>query len=163
MTGGRLLVRSTPAGALVFVDGQEYGPTPVAMRDLAAGGHRVRVVRSGYVAAERRIVITAVATGTVADHRARAAWHRRVTSRQPPPPAAPLPGRRTGALTVDSRPTGARVFLDGKLVGTTPLTLPSVAAGAHAIRIEQDGYRRWSSSVRVVAAEQNRVTASLER
>jgi len=55
------------------------------------------------------------------------------------------------------------VFLDGKLVGTTPMTLESVGAGEHAIRLERDGYRRWSSSVRIVASEKNRVTASLER
>ena len=69
----------------------------------------------------------------------------------------------TGALAVDSRPTGARVFLDDKLVGTTPMALPSVSAGSHPIRLEREGYRHWSSSVRVVASEQNRVTASLER
>ena len=80
-------------------------------------------------------------------------------------PAAPSAtvGRFVGALNVDSRPTGARVFLDGRLIGTTPLTMPTVGAGEHAIRIERDGYRRWSSSIRVVASENNRVTASLER
>ena len=68
-----------------------------------------------------------------------------------------------GALTVDSRPAGAKAFLDGKLVGSTPLSLQTVAAGEHAIRLEREGYRRWSSTIRVVASEQNRVTASLER
>ena len=63
------------------------------------------------------------------------------------PPAAP-DAAFAGALAVDSRPTGAKVFMDGKLVGTTPLALPSVPAGSHAIRLEHDGYRRWSSSVR---------------
>jgi len=37
-----------------------------------------------------------------------------------------------------------------------------VDAGEHAIRLERDGYQHWSSSVRVVASEQIRVTASLE-
>jgi len=55
------------------------------------------------------------------------------------------------------------VYLDGRLVGTTPLSLPSVTAGSHAIRLEHDGYRRWTSSIRVVATEANRITASLER
>jgi hypothetical protein len=72
-------------------------------------------------------------------------------------------GRFVGKLSVESRPDGAHVFLDGKPVGTTPLTMPSVSAGEHAIRIEREGYRRWSSSVRIVAGEQNRLTASLER
>ena len=72
-------------------------------------------------------------------------------------------GRFVGRLNVESRPDAARVFLDGRLIGTTPLVVASVPAGEHAIRIERDGYRRWSSSIRIVAAEQNRVTASLER
>ena len=124
----------------------------------------MRVARDGYATEERRVVITRVAAVAVADRRARARSHRRRRRAAAPPaaPAAPA-GRFTGALTVDSRPPGAKVFLDGKLVGTTPLSLPSVPAGSHAIRLEHDGYRRWSSSVRVVASEQNRVTASLER
>ena len=89
---------------------------------------------------------------------------------------APRPAERTpsavtssaatefvGSLMVESRPTGAHVFLDGRLIGTTPLAMPTVVAGEHAIRLELGGYRRWSSSVRVVASERNRVTASLER
>jgi serine/threonine protein kinase len=99
---------------------------------------------------------------------------RPLPPRRPPPPArtaqratatppAGTAGRYVGSLSVESKPQGARVFLDGRLIGTTPLAVPSVPAGSHAVRIERDGYRRWSSSVRVVAAEQNRVTASLER
>jgi len=78
-------------------------------------------------------------------------------------PASGTAGRFVGALHVESRPDGARVFLDGRLIGSTPLSMPGVPAGEHAIRLEREGYRRWSSSIRIVAAEQNRVTASLER
>jgi hypothetical protein len=53
--------------------------------------------------------------------------------------------------------------VDDKEVGTTPMALPSVSVGLHVIRLEHEGYRRWSSSVRIIASEQNRVTASLER
>ena len=100
--------------------------------------------------------------------RARAAAATRQAARTPErssavSAASGTAGRFVGGLIVDSRPTGARVFLDGKLVGTTPMTLESVGAGEHAIRLERDGYRRWSSSVRIVASEKNRVTASLER
>ena len=63
----------------------------------------------------------------------------------------------------DSRPQGATVFIDGKLAGATPLSVPAVPAGDHAVRLEREGYRRWTSSVRIVAPGQNRVTASLER
>jgi hypothetical protein len=68
-----------------------------------------------------------------------------------------------GVLVVESLPPGAEVFVDGKAVGTTPLVLARVDAGEHAVRLEREGYRRWSASVRIVTDERNRVTASLER
>jgi serine/threonine-protein kinase len=158
---GRLLVRSRPAGARVAVDGRDYGVTPAAVRDLARGAHRVKITRDGFVPLERRVVISTskpVQSMTVALVRARGAA---------PAPAAATAGSAgaslTGALAVDSRPAGARVFVDDKELGTTPMALPSVSAGLHVIRLEHEGYRRWSSSVRIIASEQNRVTASLER
>jgi len=164
---GRLLIRSTPEGASVSVDGRDYGKTPATVRDLARGPHQVRVTRDGYTAQERRVVISTSRPSqsvNVAMVRTPAPPPARSATAAPAPPAGtPTTGRATGALAVDSRPTGARVFLDGKPVGSTPLMVPSVAAGEHAIRIELDGYRPWSSSVRMVAAESNRVTASLER
>jgi serine/threonine protein kinase len=163
---GRLLVRSTPAGARVLVDGREYGLTPVAVRDLARGTHRVRVARDGYVAEERRVVLTRshlAQSMTVPLVRARGPASR---GTQASALASSTPGRAGGvggALTIESRPAGAKVYLDGKLVGATPVSVAVVSAGEHAIRLERDGYRRWSSSVHIVASEQHRVTASLER
>lgn len=51
--------------------------------------------------------------------------------------------RRTSPLTVTSTPTGARVLLDGKVVGATPLTL-TVQPGAHEVRVEQTGYDAYA-------------------
>ena len=156
---GRLLIRSTPAGARVTVDGKDHGVTPATIRDLPRGAHRVKIAHDGYTSEERRVTITTAQPAQslmVALGRAAAPARGAQT---PPTPA----GRYAGALAVDSRPAGAKVFVDGKLVGTTPIAIPSVAAGSHVVRLEHDGYRRWSSSVRVVASEQNRVTASLER
>jgi hypothetical protein len=164
---GRLLIRSTPDGASVSVDGHDYGKTPATVRDLSHGPHQVRVTRDGYAAQDRRVVLSSSRPSqsvNVAMVRTPAPPPSRSAAAAAAPPAGtPTTGRAAGALAVDSRPTGARVFLDGKPVGTTPLMVPSVAAGDHAIRIELDGYRPWSSSVRMVAAESNRVTASLER
>jgi eukaryotic-like serine/threonine-protein kinase len=68
-----------------------------------------------------------------------------------------------GSLSVVSRPSGARVFFDGHPVGTTPVTLPKVSAGSHVVRLESDGYLRWSSAVQIVAGRQVSVKASLDR
>jgi PEGA domain/Protein kinase domain len=165
---GRLLVRSTPTGAQVFVDGHAYGRTPATVRDLPHGTHRVRIERDGYVAEERRVVLTQsrpAQSMTVALERPRG---RELPASQVPARAVALAtpssaSHFTGKLRVESRPPGATVYLDGKVLGTTPVSLPVVPAGEHAIRLERDGYHRWSSSVRIVASEENRITASLER
>jgi hypothetical protein len=87
---------------------------------------------------------------------------RTSTARKTPPPAK-APTKFVGSLTVVSRPAGATVMLDGRTVGTTPLTLPEVAAGSHAVRLELPGYRVWSASTQVATGQQKRVSASLER
>jgi serine/threonine protein kinase len=160
---GRILVRTTPAGARVFVDEREYGVTPFAVRNLARGGHRVRVMRDGYNTEDRRIVLTASQPSqsvTIALERQSAGAS---SASQARPAETGSSGRFAGDLVVDSRPPGATVFIDGKAVGTTPVTVRGVAAGSHAIRVEHEGYRRWSSAVRVVASQANRITAALER
>jgi hypothetical protein len=155
---GRLSVKTTPAGARVFVDGRDRGRTPASIRDLPRGAHRVRLVREGYATEERRVVLTAT-------YPAQAIAVELARTRQTAAPAAPraAPASFVGSLSVDSRPTGATVFVDGKLAGSTPFLLAQIGAGEHAVRIEHDGYQRWSSSVRVVSGERARVTASLEK
>jgi len=159
---GRLLVRSEPAGASVIVDGREYGETPTIVHGLTHGTHRVRIVRDGYVPEDRSVTVS----------RNQPAPSLLVTL-EPRRPAAdrisqsgaqvPYAGPYTASLVVESLPPGASVYLDNKAVGRTPLTLSGVNAGEHVVRLERDGYRRWARSIRVVATERNRVTASLER
>jgi len=157
----------------VFIDSRDHGRTPAAVRDLSGGAHRLRVLLDGYAMDERRVVITPsrpAQSVTIELVRLRA---QRGTAPSPvsprPAPATPTPatpgttGRFTGILVLDSRPPGAKIFLDGILVGTTPMLLQAVRAGEHALRMERDGYKNWSSSVRVVSAERNRITASLEK
>jgi hypothetical protein len=43
-----------------------------------------------------------------------------------------------GRLVVESDPTGAKVTIDGKLRGTTPLTVADVSVGSHEVRIDSE-------------------------
>ena len=67
-----------------------------------------------------------------------------------------------GTVFVDSRPTGASVFLDGESVGVTPLIIQEVIVGSHEVRIVGDGYRSWLSTIQVEDGQRSRVAASLE-
>jgi hypothetical protein len=163
---GSVVVKSTPAGATVLVDGKDYGGTPLTIRDLALGAHRVQVARDGFVTVERRVTIATTKPQTLTMQLARA---RSVVPAVTKPSATAVPtpavagGRGPGPLIVESRPAGAKVFVDGRLVGTTPTSVAGIAAGEHAVRLEHEGYRDWSSSVRIEGSEPSRVTASLER
>jgi hypothetical protein len=68
-----------------------------------------------------------------------------------------------GSLRVDSRPRGAQVSVNGRVVGTTPLNLSRLPVGSRAVALELDGYQQWSSAVQVVANQRARVMAELNR
>jgi hypothetical protein len=131
----------------------------VTIRPIAPGAHTVQVMRDGYVGQERQVAISA----SRPSQSLMFGLERSRTSPQPTPATPSTMGRETAALTVESRPAGANVLIDGKPAGRTPLTLSDVAAGMHTVSIELPGYNSWATSVRVAAGQKNRVAASLER
>jgi hypothetical protein len=54
----------------------------------------------------------------------------------------------TGILNIDSTPSGAEVFLDDKLRGTTPILL-ELQAQPHRVVLRHDGYKPHTSSITV--------------
>ncbi len=59
---------------------------------------------------------------------------------------------------VDSKPTGAEVYLDRRYRGVTPLTL-NMTPGSHRIEIRAEGYAPWSNEI--IAFDGLRVNAVL--
>ena len=171
-TRGRLVVTSTPTRASVTINGTWRGRTPLTLDDLAFGRYVVRVVQTGYATARDEFTLSAQDASHQFSPRleretaAGGAGAREPATAQPPRGgvAAP-PGSSqafTGSLYVDSRPRGATVFVDGRSVGKTPLSVPDVAIGSHVVRIEMAGKQPWTTTTRVVAGEMQRVTGSLE-
>lgn len=163
---GRLLIRSTPSGAEVSVNGVPRGVTPLAVRDLPLATHTVVFTRPGYARSEQRVALTDARPSRSVEARLVA---ERATQAPPPAtktPAAAAPARgasraTTGSLLVESRPPAARVTIDGREAGVTPLTLESIAPGVHTVRIERDGYQPWTTTVTIEPGVRARVAASL--
>lgn len=167
---GRLLVRSTPSGASVSVDGVAKGVTPLALRDLDAGTRSVTIARRGYIPETRRILITKERPARTLEVRLAAASAPEPVSPKPSGGGGPRPGTpaslgkpavTTGTLAIDSRPTGAAVTINGKPSGSTPLTINDLAPGEYQILMTMPGYRNFATTVRVVAGERARAAASL--
>ena len=148
---GWLLIRTTPPGASVVVDGLARGRTPLSLEDVPFGTHRVRVSYTGYGSETREVSLSrdaGVASVGIDLVKSRTSSEIAVG---------------TGSLQVESRPNGARVMVDGRLVGTTPVVVPDLADGSHRVRVERDGYQAWATTVDVSPSDQIRVAASLER
>ena len=161
---GNLLIRSTPAGATVFVDGERRGITPVTLPAVPLGTRVVRVQQDGFIADERRLTLTADRPSRSVEvrlRRASAAARPASSEAAAPAAAAAAAAARTGSLLIESRPPGAAVTVDGRPAGSTPLTLDSIPAGPHTVTMRLAGFRPVTATVRVEADERARVAASL--
>ena len=164
-TSGRLVIESIPSRAGVTVNGAWRGRTPLKVEKLPFGTYAVRVIQPGYAPARQDVALSATdpaETVSVTLQRQAASPAPRPTPR-PSSAVRETPESFSGTIFVDSRPRGARVFVDGRAVGTTPLSLPEVPIGSHVVRLELAEHRTWSSSTRVAAGQTARVTGSLDR
>ena len=117
---GELVVQSRPEGATVAIDDREQGVTPLTVR-VSAGTH-VLQVRAG--SAEPRVFPLQIRAG--------------VQTAQ----YVELQGvATTGVLEVRSEPSKARVTIDGRERGSTPLTLRDVAPGDYKVVLERAGWK----------------------
>lgn len=53
----------------------------------------------------------------------------------------------TQDLTFDSSPQGAKVYLDGKIIGQTPFTFTAAKNKYNSLRVEKEGYLTISRTV----------------
>lgn len=157
---GRLLVRSEPSGATVFVDNDRRGVTPISLTGLPLGTRRIRVQRDGYVSQDRAVSLTSQRPSrsvdvTLSRRQAAAAGQAPAPTRQSGSAA------RSGSLLVESRPSAATVTVNGTPRGVTPVTLSGLAPGEYIVQLQLVGYRSITTTVRVVAGERARAAASL--
>ena len=186
-TAGRIVVRSIPTRAAVTINGRWQGRTPLIVEKLPFGKYSVRVVQPGYTVAREEFALSiddpartlSVRLEPQPSQRASTDSARRPSVNSAPAPTTgstrargpirPEPAARTspetftGSIFVDSRPRGARVFVDGRAVGTTPLSVPDVPIGSHVVRLELADHKPWTASRQVSAGQLERVTGSLER
>jgi hypothetical protein len=57
-------------------------------------------------------------------------------------------------LSITSEPAGAQVYLDGALVGSSPVQVPAVSFGQHFMRVERAGYRTQGKFIDVSGQDQ---------
>lgn len=141
---GSIEITSTPAGAAVFLDGEETGLfTPCSLAELEVGHHSLSLELEGYARPYDRWV--QVRPDAPAD------IHFDLV-------------RETGSVRVTSAPSGAAILLDGNETNNaTPATLAGVATGEHTITLVLDGYENVTVTVEVEADVQEQIDVALPR
>jgi len=56
---------------------------------------------------------------------------------------------KTGILYVDSKPTGANIFINGQLSGKTPKRITKMLPDKYQLEIKKDGYRFWNKEIEI--------------
>lgn len=147
---GRLLVRTSPTGARVRIDGRDRGTSPATIRDLPPGRYALEIVREGYERVTRQVQITERRPSVTLDVPLRRDAPARAAASEP------------ASLEFVTRPAGAQVFLDNRPVGVSPRTVTDVPPGSRTVRFELPGHAPWTKTVSVKPGESLRVTGSLE-
>jgi len=56
---------------------------------------------------------------------------------------------KTGILYVDSKPTGANIFINGQLSGKTPKRFTKMLPDKYQLEVKKDGYRPWNKEIEI--------------
>ena len=67
-----------------------------------------------------------------------------------------------GSIRVESEPSGAKIYVDGSHLGTTPDVIRYMKPGQHKVEVVMDGYKEWSRRLDVKAGEDNSLRAILQ-
>jgi alpha-tubulin suppressor-like RCC1 family protein len=145
-TTATLTVTSTPSGAQVYVGSYSIGTTPITNKTVTPGTRTVLVTLAGYE--DYHVTVTL-----------QAGMPKTVTAPLTRSPATPT----TATLTVTSTPSGARVFLDGTSIGTTPITNKTVNPGTYSLLLSLVGYQDYPESVTLLVGTTKTLPVTLTK
>jgi hypothetical protein len=132
----RVSIETRPPAAEVLIDGQPRGVTPIVLM-MKPGAHTM-VVRSGL---DERVVLLSVAAGAeVAQY-----FEMKATE----------PVVVVGRMSVVTDPAGARVSIDGRPVGISPVTDLELPAAQHKVTVTSE----TGSAERTVTVEAGAATS----
>ena len=124
---GQLAVNSTPEGAQVQIDGRGdvSWVTPYMLTGIAPGQHTIAVSKPGYGLETRTVEVTSGSKSFVVVHLA-----------------------QLGAtLALNSEPSGASLYIDGKDTGRLTPAQVTADKGSHTILVRKEGYLDETTTV----------------
>lgn len=144
-----LIVSSAPDECDLFVDDIFKGKTPITVKRLPSGSHNIRVEKEGFkpflsiinVRGRKPINITA-----------------NLSKEQETKIEEEIIPMGTGALIVRTNPKDSLVYINGKRVETPYSLLP----GTHSVKVERDGFSKFTKIIEIKPGETKEVFVKLQ-
>jgi len=133
-----LTIKSTPPGAMAFVNNEYANVTPVEI-SCESGTYSVRLVLSGYEPYSQVVEM--------------AGQRRNISARLKP--------IKPAFIEITSEPPDAEVMLDGAKVGRSPITVETIP-GTHEIVIQKTNYIPWKGTVEAPPGQTLKVAGEME-
>lgn len=125
MIGG-LSIKTDPEGANVYIDGKNYGLTPIEIYDIEIGKHEVVITKEGYKSVIKEVEV-----------------------KEDMIEISEVLVKGVSKAYINSNPKGARVFIDGKEAGKTPLEIKEISLGRHFVTLKALGYEEMTKTIDV--------------
>ena len=109
---GFINITTEPTGAIVLIDNQKIGMTPIKGKKIEVGKKNLKIIKSGYNTINKGIRVNEADTLSIDE----------------------LLAYKTGVLELSSNPSGANIFIDNNSIGKAPIKVPELIVGKHEIR-----------------------------
>lgn len=128
---GSLSVNSNPLGATISIDGKECGVSPMTINDMIIGQHTITLTMRDY--------------GTITQS---------FNIEENKSLDLELTMRNIAKVTIDSKPSGAKLYIDGKGKGVTPYT-EEMESGDYDVKITMRKYQDYSKRIHFDSSQPN--------
>lgn len=135
-----IIVSSVPLDATVLIDGKSFGITPLHTQ-LSPGSYLLEISADRFKTWKHRLIVKPNEPQEIKEVRLQPA---------------------DGKLTINTKPDGANIIIDGIFVGQTPLTFDVSPDKHHVVQISKAGYEKTNRKVQIASAASIQLNVNLK-
>ncbi|MBD3344771.1 MAG: PEGA domain-containing protein [Chitinivibrionales bacterium] len=136
---GALKITTDPDDALLLVDGESVGKTPITVENLAPGKHTLEIRKAGHYLKKATVTVAANSVQEL-----------------------PFTLLKPATLVVLSEPSEAAVTINNKAIGITPLTKGKLKPGEYVVKIRKTGFAQQTKKISLSSGEVDTLDFSLK-
>ncbi|MBC7195258.1 MAG: serine/threonine protein kinase, partial [Caldisericia bacterium] len=131
----KISIDTKPSEAKVYIDNEYIGLTPLEY-STSRNQINLKIKKDNYEDYEENIVLSDEFKNI------------NISLKEIKPSTPVQPIQKEGKLSIKSEPSGADVFIDGKLIGKTPLII-NLKIGNYKVEIKKDGYLTYILPIQI--------------